>query len=304
MAESLPPVLRATWRSPAKVNLRLRIVGRRADGYHLLDSIFAAVDLYDRITIDVRDVRAGGECAVEMRCDRPDVPASASNLAARAAIALLGARGVGARITIELEKHIPPGSGLGGGSGNAATVLAQLNSLLGLRVPASELHDLALGLGADVAFFLSGGVARVRGIGELVAPIQPDGALDLVLAIPPFGVSTAWAFSAYAAAGPPFSTPVQADIAVARHTLAADLVNDLEEVVFARYPELAAIKRQLREAGADGAVMSGSGSTIVGLASSPSSARAIADRLRNANPALQVHAVQLARPMPGGESRE
>ena len=301
MADSLPSILRATWRSPAKVNLCLRIVGRRADGYHLLDSIFAAVDLYDRITVDVRDVCAGAACTVEVRCDHPDVPASASNLAARAARTLLGACGVGARIRIELEKHIPPGSGLGGGSGNAATVLSGLNGLLGLALPAAELHNLALDLGADVAFFLSGGVARVRGIGELVAPIQPDGDLDLVLAIPPFGVSTAWAFSAYAAARTPFSTP--ADLVTGRRVAAADLVNDLEDVVFARYPELAAIKHQLIDAGADGAVMSGSGSTILGLAPSAPSARAIAERLRGANRTLQVHAVQLARLTSVGESR-
>jgi len=294
MIDAAPSVLRATWRSPAKVNLCLRIVGRRADGYHLLDSIFAAVDLCDRITVEVRDVRAGADSVIEVSCDHPAVPASASNLAARAAQALLHERGIAAHVTIGLEKHIPPGSGLGGGSGNAATVLSGLNALLDLAVPAARLREMALGLGADVAFFLSGGVARVRGIGEVVEPIRPAPDLHLVLAIPSFGVSTAWAFGAYAAAHLPFATGDAASLFGADgRPAAAELVNDLEGVVFAQHPALAALKRQVLAAGAEAAVMSGSGSVILGLAPSAPNAHAIAGRVAAANPAVVVRAVAL-----------
>jgi 4-diphosphocytidyl-2-C-methyl-D-erythritol kinase len=288
MADSTSSVLRATWSSPAKVNLCLRIVGRRDDGYHLLDSVFAAVDLCDRITVEVRDVLAGTRPVVEMRCDHTDVPASSSNLAARAATAVLAERGLGAHVTITLEKRIPPGSGLGGGSGNAATVLRGLNALLALGVSDARLHALALRLGADVAFFLYGGLARVRGIGEHVEPLPPPDDLHVVLAIPPFGVSTAWAFGAYAAAGIAFS-PEHAAVCVGARPETADLVNDLEAVVLGRYPQLAAIKRQMLAAGAETAVMSGSGSTIVGLAATAAAARAIAAAVAAADGTLAVH---------------
>ena len=297
MIDAAPSVLRATWRSPAKVNLCLRVVGRRADGYHLLDSIFAAVDLCDRVTVEARDAGAGAGSVIEVRCDHPGVPASATNLAARAAQALLDDRGIGAHVTIGLEKRIPPGSGLGGGSGNAATMLTGLNALLELAVPAARLHELALHLGADVAFFLSGGVARVRGIGEVIEPTPRMPDLHLVLAIPSFGVSTAWAFGAYAAARVPFTIGDAASLFDAEERLSAThLVNDLEPVVFARHPELAALKQQMLAAGAQAAVMSGSGSTILGVAPSAAGARAIATRLAAANPSVAVHAVGLYEP--------
>ncbi len=189
---------RAAWRSPAKVNLCLRVVGRRADGYHLLDSIFVPVDLCDRIEVEIEDVRAGGETSLEVRCEFPGVPQDERNLAARAARALLAACGLGARLRLVIEKTIPPGAGLGGGSGNAATVLRGLDAMLGLSSSAGLLRELALALGADVPFFLCGGAARVRGIGENVQPITGWPDLHLVVAIPPVEIATAWVFQRFA----------------------------------------------------------------------------------------------------------
>ena len=286
-------IVRATWSSPAKVNLRLRIVGRRDDGYHLLDSVFLAVDLCDRITVEISDVGAGTPVVIDVQCDHPDVPLTSSNLAARAATTLLAERGLGARVTIGLEKRIPPGSGLGGGSGNAATVLREMNRLLGLAVAEARLRELAVGLGADVAFFLRGGIARVRGIGEVIDVVALPRDLHLVLAIPRFGVSTAWAFGAYAAAGIPFSaTPAPDFVDAGTRPAATDLVNDLEAVVFARHPQLAAIKRQLLSGGAEAALMSGSGATIFGLAPSPAAARTIAAAVAKADDTLAIHVVR------------
>ena len=289
--------LRATWRSPAKVNLCLRVVGRRPDGYHLLDSVFAAVDLCDRIAIEVRGVAPSTTgAAIAVRCDRPDVPASPANLAARAAALVLRERGLGGEVVLDLRKSIPPGAGLGGGSSNAATVLTGLNGLLGLGVSPERLRELALELGADVPFFLEGGVARVRGVGEIIEPLPAWRDLHLVLVTPPFGVATATAFRAFAARAEPFATGDEsARLAAAGRPMPELFVNDLERVVFTLHPELAALKKRLIDAGAAAAVMSGSGSTVLGLASSPVTARGIADVVA-ADPTLQVHVVGLFDP--------
>ena len=184
--------------APAKVNVCLRIVGRRGDGYHLLDSIFAQIDLVDRVTLAVtpRDAYPGSRITVS--CRYPGVPTDANNLAVRAADALLAECDVGADVDIAIEKQIPPGGGLGGGSSDAATVLRTLNTVLDLRVPEQRLAALALAIGADVPFFLIGGCARVRGIGERVESIRGWPGRELIVAVPPIEVSTAWAFGAWA----------------------------------------------------------------------------------------------------------
>src|SRR4051812_9498245 len=183
--QRFPTTVHAVWRSPAKVNLCLRVVGRRADGYHLLDSVFAAVDLCDDVTVDAHDLEPSDRGpTIEVRCDDPRVPCSGENLAARAAYLVLAERGLGGHVVIELHKRIPPGSGLGGGSSNGASVLVGLAEVLGITIPRPRLDDLALQLGADVPFFLAGGVARVRGIGERVEPQPRWRELHLVLAIP------------------------------------------------------------------------------------------------------------------------
>src|SRR5580765_4157701 len=141
--------------APAKINLCLRVTGRRANGYHLLDSIFAAIDLYDRLTISAMRAPTG-DTRIAVSCAYPGVPNDATNLAARAAHALLAECEAGADVDIAIEKEIPPGAGLGGGSSDAAAVLQSLNTMLGLDVPARRLADLALALGADIPFFLTG----------------------------------------------------------------------------------------------------------------------------------------------------
>jgi 4-diphosphocytidyl-2-C-methyl-D-erythritol kinase len=179
------------------VNLCLRVIGRRTDGYHLLDSIFAAIDLCDRIIVSVEAPADDATSEIVVRCDAPGVPADGTNLAARAATALLKECGVAARVIIEIDKRIPAGAGLGGGSSNAATVLRALADLLDLAIEPGRLHGLALALGADVPFFLTGGSARVRGIGEQIEPIAGWPELTLAVVVPPVAVATAWAFRAY-----------------------------------------------------------------------------------------------------------
>ncbi len=283
---------RATWYSPAKVNLCLRIVGRRADGYHLLDSVFAAIDLCDRVHLEVDDVGPSVATEISVACDHPGVPEDATNLAARAAARLLEHCGLGGRVAIRIEKRIPPGAGLGGGSSNAATVLCYLNETLQLAVPERRLHDLGLQLGADVPFFLTGGCARVRGIGEQVESIPGWPGLSLVVALPPVVVSTAWAFREFA--GLPVAIGDEAArLAGGATPDVSTAVNDLEPTVFGAFPLLRETKESLLAAGAGAAVMSGSGAAVVGLVSSPQDARSVAAAFAARHPDTPAHCVRV-----------
>ena len=286
---------RLRWRSPAKANLCLRIVGRRDDGYHLLDSVFVPIDLCDDIAVTIADVAVGAPVTITARCDRADVPSDGENLVARAAAVVLAERGLGGTLHFDIAKRIPPGAGLGGGSGNAATVLRGLTDALAFGIAEARLAELALGLGADVPFFLHGRPARVGGIGERIEPIGPGGPLGdlaLVVAIPPVAVATAWAFRAYAASGMAPAAGHEAERLAAGAAPAQDLlVNDLERVVLPAFPAVAELKAALLRAGATAAVMSGSGSAIVGVAPSRAAAERIAADVRTALPRVQAHAV-------------
>ncbi len=288
----------STCESPAKVNLCLRIVGRRADGYHLLDSIFAAIDLIDRVTITVANVLPGSRTNVAVHCAVPGVPTGATNLVTRAATALLDDGGLGADLTIEIDKRIPPGSGLGGGSGNAATVLRALVQMLDLRVTPQRLGELALSLGADVPFFLTGGCARVRGIGERVDAIPGWPGRELVVALPPIAVSTTWAFSRYSAG---FATdPLEPErLSCASEPTAPLLRNDLESVVLPAYPAVSDLKRSFIEAGAPAAVMSGSGAAVVALVPPGTTSEDFAQAMQALHPSTRFHGTRIRPPSQG-----
>ena len=287
--------LTATWHSPAKVNLCLRVVGKRPDGYHLLDSIFAAIDLHDRVSVVVRDLGRDRPTRIAVRCAYPGVPADATNLAARAVDVLLNACGLGADVTIDIDKQIPPGAGLGGGSSNAATMLLGLNRALHLGVPDERLRALAIALGADVPFFLTGGCARVRGIGERIERIRGWPGLRLLLAVPPVTVSTAWAFRTYSAAGG-HGDETAAHFAGAQEPRPEWLVNDLETVVLPAFPAVALAKHALISAGATAAVMSGSGAAVVGLVIAPADPEAVVADFRAQVPDIPVHSVRILPP--------
>ena len=162
--------------APAKINLYLRIVGRRPDGYHLLDSMMVPISLYDDIHITVaRGERRGASpgAALVVHCDDPTVPDDETNLAYKAAALVCQEAGLQARIAIHLRKRIPAGAGLGGGSSNAATVLKSLNALLALGWTEAHLCQLGARLGADVPFFIPCRPARIGGIGEIVTTVPP-----------------------------------------------------------------------------------------------------------------------------------
>lgn len=251
--------------SPAKVNLFLEIIGRRPDGYHTLDTIFQEISLADRLTIASR--RDG---RTSLSCSDPSLPVDENNLVRRAAdrwAALWGPVGAAFRLT----KKIPVGAGLGGGSGNAATALRLLDRLTGRRAPDRTLRVLARGLGADVPFFLRGGLARARGVGERLSPLptRRRAPLWFVLVFPRVFSSTA---DAYRALRFPL-TGRRSCLKLTRALRAGEpprlwaswLFNRLEEVVLPRLSPVAEAKGALIAAGALTALMSGSGSSVFGL---------------------------------------
>ena len=257
-------------RAPAKVNLSLRVVGKRRDGYHLIDTIIAPVSLYDEIEI----ARARPRAKLSVACDDPKVPSGEKNLAYKAAALLLGKDAAKYPSAIHIKKRIPAGAGLGGGSSDAAAVLVGLNRLLKLKKNRRQLLRLAAKIGADVPFFVLGRPARARGIGERLKPLKSARRLWLVIAYPGFPVSTSWAYHS-------LSFKLTKNIvktSLNRHVWplrgsAIELVNDLEMPVFRRYPKVARLKRKLAEAGAAGTLMSGSGSSVFGIFSSGDKAR-------------------------------
>lgn len=259
--------------APAKLNLGLRIVGRRRDGYHLIESVMVPVSLCDRVRVSVDPRGPAGVCFQMSRAAR-GIPRGACNLAARAAQAFLEAAGGAGRIAVELEKKIPAAAGLGGGSSDAGAVLRALRALWPGRVSPAELHRLAGLLGADVPFFLRCRPARVSGIGEIIRPFRGVVPGWFVVAVPRRGVSTAAAY------GQVRLTRSQARSTVPRFRYSVSVsVNDLEAAVIPRRPDIARLKRELGSAGARTALMSGSGSAVFGTFATRGAASAAASRL-------------------------
>ncbi len=260
-----------TFTCPAKVNLYLKVVRRRPDGYHDLVTIMQPISLADELRLHLQ--AEGLTC----ECSRPDLPRDAGNLAVRAVLAFQQATGQHFGVHVELRKHIPVAAGLGGGSSNAAGVLRALNEATGTPLTPARLAEVARTLGADVPFFLLDGPALARGIGDRLTPVVLP-PMWLALANPGVAVSTA---SVYAGLQPPFDPPDDSQVAhMLREHPATWLHNDLEGVTLRRHPEVAFCKEALQRLGAQGVLMSGSGPTVFGLFADPSSAAAAAAQLQ------------------------
>ena len=254
-----------TAKCPAKVNLALRVVDRREDGYHELDTVFQAIDLWDRLEIRPRE----GDDLV-LTCDDPSVPTDERNLVLKAAMRLRESLpGTTPGAFLHLSKQIPTEAGLGGGSSDAAGALLLCSRYWGQETPRDRLEELGAALGADVPFFLTGGTARGRGRGDRIRPLAFIGEIGILLGLPPFGIPTKEVFSGVRTKLtlprngvnlPPFCErkwPGDNDFSF--------VTNDLESVVFERRPELRRFRDHLLAEGARGAVMSGSGSTVYGV---------------------------------------
>ncbi len=281
--------------APAKLNLGLRIVGRRADGHHELESAFVPLDLADELEV-AAEPGAKAEVALELAGRADGVPADGRNLAARAAHAFLEASGLRARVRIALRKRVPAAAGLGGGSSDAGAVLRALAMRFPGAVPPAALAELAVRLGADVPFFLDPRPALVRGIGEHRAPF-PGGipSLSVLLGNPGEPLATASVFAAYAGASREPSPAGRLE-ELWRAALAGPLDglaerlgpllgNDLEPAAELLCPALGPVREALRAAGARAVGLSGSGATLYGLFTSAAAADAARARTKLAAPA-------------------
>jgi 4-diphosphocytidyl-2-C-methyl-D-erythritol kinase len=249
----------------AKINLLLRVLGRREDGYHEIRTVFQTITLHDTLEFGTLDSQR-----LELICDAPGIPTDESNLVLRAGLALKERFGVGRGARVRLEKRIPAQGGLGGGSSDAAVALVGLARLWELKTSVAELSDIGARLGADVPFFLTGGTARGTGLGTEITPLADVSRKALVVVAPGVGVSTAEAYKALNA-----DALTKQDSAVILHVSRAEaqisdslcevLRNDFEPVVFRLEPEIERAKKRLLDAGARCALMSGSGSSVFGV---------------------------------------
>src|SRR4029450_592447 len=176
--------------APAKINLSLKIIGQRNDGFHELDTLIAPISLYDEIRID----KARPGKGIEFRCDDPSVPQGDENLAVRAAKTFFETTKIEPAVSIELKKKIPHGAGLGGGSSAAASVLLALEALFETKLSREALAEMAEPLGSDVPFFLFQSAAVCKGHGEMVVPVKLQRQFSILLLKPGFAVSTEWAY--------------------------------------------------------------------------------------------------------------
>lgn len=257
-----------TLAAPAKINLSLRVQRRREDGYHELETLMVPLELADRLTLARVEGPPG---AIEFSCTDPEVPGDAGNLVMKALALLAEAHGPLPAMRVHLEKSVPHGAGLGGGSSDAAAALRGANELLGLGLSPESVHDLAARLGSDVPFFLHGCPCVCRGRGELIDPQPERQPRVLVLLIkPPFPVPTPWAYQQWATAPTLPGITYEPQSVIGADGIPLTLVNDLERPVFAKHLILADIKMWLLgrpEVAA--AFMSGSGSTMVAVLRSP-----------------------------------
>jgi 4-diphosphocytidyl-2-C-methyl-D-erythritol kinase len=273
-----------TVRACAKVNLHLAVHGRRDDGYHDLTTIFQSIALHDTLTIVPRE----GPFAIE--CDDAAIPVDETNLIWRAASALATRVGLAPSrvglaaprdVLIRLEKVIPTQAGLGGGSADAMATLRGLHRLWKIARDAVDIRVLARDLGADVAFFAVGGTALGRGRGDDISSLPDLPPMSLLIVLPPFAVATSDAYRWIANAarepenGSDASDPWPSQTSDWKLVL-AHLVNAFEPVVAQRHPEIVVTLQRLRDAGADFARMSGSGSAVFGLFDTPTKAAAAA----------------------------
>ncbi len=255
-----PPSLSA----PAKVNLGLRITGRRRDGYHELESLFVPLDLADRVELEVGPPAAGsGGSPVTLQVEGagPEVPRGPDNLAARAAEAFLEASGASRAVRIRLTKRIPAAAGLGGGSSDAGAVLRGLARRLPRALAPGALAEVALRLGADVPYFLDPRPAWVRGIGERIEPCPGVPSLALLLVNPGAPLETRSVFEAFDALAP--GAPSRA--AEPGRPGLPPVRNDLEPAAVRLCPPIARLRERLRRLGAEAVGLSGSGPTVFGV---------------------------------------
>jgi 4-diphosphocytidyl-2-C-methyl-D-erythritol kinase len=268
----MTPPKKLKFKTPAKINLGLDIHKKRDDGFHELESLFQMVGWYDEVELEETQEN------VELFCDTPSIPNDETNLVVKAARLLQNrCPGKCSGVKITLKKNIPSGAGLGGGSGNAAGVLLALNIIWNLKIPRGDLISMASELGSDVPFFLMSPCAIGTGRGEILQPVENRISFYILMIYPGFPISTPWVYGNLKLK----LTKSENNISILKNfilrsefaQLGAAIYNDLEPVVFKRYPEILKIKNELLSSGAGGALLSGSGSTVFGIFDNPEIAK-------------------------------
>ncbi|VAX20487.1 4-diphosphocytidyl-2-C-methyl-D-erythritol kinase [hydrothermal vent metagenome] len=291
--------MKKTYLSPAKINILLKVTGKKNDGYHEIVTIFQKISLFDKLVFEITD---NGK--IKLSCDDPDIPTDEGNLVVKAGLALkrLTSQNLGANV--KLKKRIPVAAGLGGGSSNAATTLVALNSLWNINAPAEKLAKLALNLGADVPFFLSGPAALACGIGEKLTPILPEKSVSLLLVNPGFGLSAGDAYKEAHFSFEPFSASQSLieDIKSGNPAkISKHMENDLETWALKKSPKLALLKQQVESTKPAPlkTMVSGSGPTLLAIYECHEQAMEAKKNLQNEAPFLAcVKTVTLHNPKP------
>jgi len=276
-------------RACAKINLGLEVVGERPDGYHDILTLFQTIDFADEL-----EFGPAGPGELALRGDDPAVAWDETNLVHRAAAALRLRAGTDRGAAIAVRKRVPAGRGLGGGSADAAATLKALDELWGTGLGRAALDELARGLGADVPYFLAGGLCLGSGRGDDLEPLPDLPALFAVLALPPFSVATAGVYRAFPAA----LTSRGKDSKIRRFLRAGDfglLENGLETVIFRSYPQLAELKRFFLDRGAICSLVSGSGSAVYGLFRDRAEAESTRAAVEQTVPAVLVETLSRER---------
>ncbi|MEP6936706.1 MAG: 4-(cytidine 5'-diphospho)-2-C-methyl-D-erythritol kinase [Chthoniobacterales bacterium] len=270
--------------APAKINLSLKVLGRREDGFHEIETLIAPISLGDRIVLE----RTDKQHMVEFSCDDASIPTGDDNLVVRAAGTFFAAAAPAGGARISLEKRIPHAAGLGGGSSDAATTLLGLDALFKTALGPEKLVGLAARLGSDVPFFILRSAAICRGQGETVVPLRSS-KLPLLLVKPAFGVPTAWAYSHLQK-----SRELPEIDYTPQCVGQTELTNDLERPVFEKYVFLATLKTWLRaQPEVAAALLSGSGSTVFAILRSDAKADDLAQRVsRDVDPDLWTFACE------------
>jgi 4-diphosphocytidyl-2-C-methyl-D-erythritol kinase len=271
--------------SPCKVNLLLNILGKRADGFHELETLMHPVRVFDTLHF------ARGPRGIALTCNIPGLPTDSGNLVYRAAAAFLEKAGIRDGVRIRLEKRIPLAAGLGGGSGNAAATLLGLNELFGGPLSSGPIREIAASLGSDIPFFLQARPALATGRGEQIEPVDFFPALRdaaWLLIHPGFGISTAWSYQRLARFPASLNgTPGRAQKLVGLLRTAdlraagAEFYNSLEAPALEKYPLLALFQEFLRAHGATAALMSGSGSTTFALTPGQAAGEELAEEFKS-----------------------
>lgn len=276
-----------TLKCNAKINLSLDVIRRREDGYHDVELIYNEIDLYDMLTITLRD-----DGKIILTCDDDTLPTDRQNIAYRAAEALLAAAGSSAGAEIDIKKRIPHGAGLAGGSADAAGVLKGLNTLLGTPIKHDRIMELGKGLGADVPFCITGGCAFAEGIGEILTYLPKPADFTYVIVKPRESISTAFVYQNLNLTDRPPNLSVRA-VAEGIASNNKDMIfsragNIMESVTIKAVPIIADIKKALEECGTSLALMSGSGTSVFGVFEDLNSAKSAAESMKRFDGSVYV----------------